>query len=160
MFTPIKRSKLTSIEDDTCPHLNEMRSSKSNSNENQLLFFLVFLLTVNSVLHSVQCGGLFELDIIKYENYHFNESSAFYTNHPYTTVWHHLTNWSISHSTNQLNHLNSNLIYNLCLKEPKARILDRPCTFGEIQASTSLPNQPVSLKEPFTFRWIVSSNFL
>ena len=115
---------------------------------------LISILILGVLVNSVQSSGLFELDIIKYENYLFNESL-----HP-PPLWHHLSNWS----TTNLNHLNgnqlnSNLIYNLCLKEPKARVLGKPCTFGETQASANLPNQPVSLKELFTFRWTVSNTF-
>lgn len=127
------------------------RSSTKNYSKCNSIFYVLlnylFILFLN--INSVRSSGLFELDIIKYENYFLNET-IHYTPVQSISLWHHLTNWS------SINHLNSNLIYNLCLKEPKARILGKPCTFGETQISANLLNQPVSLKELITFRWTVS----
>lgn len=133
-------------------------------NSKSINYLLIFLL---SLINQVQTSGLFELDIIKYENYYFNDTSLLVNPfiQSYSSLWpqligHHWSYNNYNSSNHSNHHLNSNLVYNLCLKEPKARILGKPCTFGEIQASVKFPNQAVTLKEKFTFRWTVSVHII
>lgn len=80
------------------------------------------------LVYLTHSSGIFEVEIIDYEH------KKLYTNS------------------------DQQIIYNVCLKESNTFNHDLPCTYGNVSSPPINPSNGVTLKLPFTFRWMVSNH--
>ncbi|XP_015782941.1 delta-like protein C isoform X1 [Tetranychus urticae] len=85
------------------------------------------ILYLTIVIHGYHSSGIFQVEVVEFEHKYLYSSAD-----------------------------DTKLVYNLCLKESNTLVYGPPCTYGIVTSQPSPPSAPVSLRLPFTFRWMKS----
>uniref|UniRef100_T1K5M4 Uncharacterized protein n=1 Tax=Tetranychus urticae TaxID=32264 RepID=T1K5M4_TETUR len=83
------------------------------------------ILYLTIVIHGYHSSGIFQVEVVEFEHKYLYSSAD-----------------------------DTKLVYNLCLKESNTLVYGPPCTYGIVTSQPSPPSAPVSLRLPFTFRWM------